>query len=117
MAYLNAQRLNRRITIQRRTELQDTYGQPELEWSNVCTVWAHARFQTGMGFVGQEMHAGGTEVSRPVASFRIRWRRDIAAGMRIVDEAGRLFDIRVVLPDAQDQRYIDLGCATGASDG
>jgi SPP1 family predicted phage head-tail adaptor len=117
VAYLNAQKLNRRITIQQRTDSQDTAGQPLLVWTDVCTVWAHVKFQSGMGFVSQEMFVGGNEVSRPVASIRIRWRDGIEPGMRVVDTAGRLFDIRVVLPDAQDHRYLDLGCATGASDG
>lgn len=117
MAYLNAQQLNRRIRLQRRAPGQDDLGQPVTDWETFATVWAYAKFQSGMGFVGQEMFAGGNEVSRPVASFRVRWRNDIEPSMRIVDQADRIYDIRVVLPDEQDHRYLDLGVATGASNG
>lgn len=117
MAYLNAQRLNRRIRLQRRVDGQDDLGQPLTDWETVATVWAYAKFQTGIGFVGQEVFAGGNEVSRPVASFRIRWRSGVVPAMRIVDQADRIYDIRVVLPDEQDHRYLDLGVATGASSG
>lgn len=114
--YLHAQKLNRRITIQRKTGEQDGLGQPLDDWIEVCQVWAAVRVQSGMGFVSQEMNVGGTEVSRTIASFRIRRRAGITAGMRAVHQ-GQPYDIRVVLPDLQDNRFVDLGVAVGASEG
>lgn len=116
MTYVNAQKLNRRITIERKATTQDTWGQPSTSWVEVASVHAQVKFITGAGFVGQEFFSGGLEVSRPIASFRIRKRDGIDAGMRISYD-GRYYDIKVVLPDEQDRRHIDLGVATGANNG
>ena len=82
----------------------------------MATVRANVRVQSGMGYVNNEMQAGGTEVSRTVVSYRIRKRTGVEAGMRVLD-GSTVYDIRVVLPDLEDNNYIDLGCATGANDG
>ena len=114
--YLNAQKLNRRVTIQKRSGIKDDFGQVVDIWVDVCQLWAHVKTVTGSGFLTQEFESGGTEVSRPTASFRVRKRNGITAGMRLVYQSVP-YDIRVVLPDLQDNRYMDLGCATGANQG
>lgn len=116
MAYTSAQKLNRRIRIERRSGAQDAAGQPLDEWVFVCRAWASILMQKGMGFVSQEAQAGGTEVSRTIGSFRIRRRDGIDAGMRVLHK-GVPYDIRVVLPDLQDNRFVDLGVAAGANKG
>jgi len=113
---LTAQQLNRRGTIQRRVSAQDSWGQPVEQWENVATVWMGIRFITGASIVSREQVAGGSEVSRPTAVIKLRYRSDLDAGMRVVS-GGVVYDIRVVLPDEQDRRYVDLGVATGASNG
>lgn len=114
--YLNAQKLNRRVTIQQKAGTQDTFGQLVDTWVDVCQLWANVKTITGTGFMTNEHNSGGTEVSRATASFRVRRRAGIVAGMRLVHQ-GVVYDIRAVLPDLQDNRYMDLGCATGENQG
>jgi SPP1 family predicted phage head-tail adaptor len=114
--YLNAQKLNRRVEIQRKVAGSDSWGQPTEQWVRVCKLWAHIKTITGSGFVNQEFVAGDIEVSRPTASVRVRKRDGITAGMRLVHGTTN-YDIKVVLPDLQDNRYMDIGVATGANQG
>lgn len=114
--FLSAQSLNRRGSIQRRVIVQDSAGQPAEQWETMATVWMAIRFITGAAFVNREQVAGGSEVSRPSAMIKIRHRTDVDAGMRVLS-GGVSYDIRAVLPDEQDRRYVDLGCVTGASSG
>lgn len=111
-----AQEFNRRIRIQRMTGGLDSWGQPVETWETFATVWAAVRTQTGMGFINNEFQAGGGEVSRATVSFRIHKRDNVTAGMRVLYQ-GEPYDIRAVLPDLKDNRYLDLGCAKGANDG
>lgn len=115
--YLQAQKLNRRITIQRKVGGQDSLGQPIESWVNVCQLWAHIKTISGSGFINQEFHDGGREVSRTTASIRVRKRDGITADMRVLLSDGTIYEIRVVLPDLQDNRYMDLGVAVGANRG
>jgi head-tail adaptor len=121
--YVQAQKLNRRIRIEQLTGEKDGWNATQKRWKLVCRRWAHPKTTTGMGFVNQEFATDGTEVSRAAVSWRIRRPESIVitAGMRVVYEAkGKptaYYDIRVVLPDLQDNRYIDLGCAIGANEG
>jgi len=120
-SYLKAQTLNRRITVQRKTTVKDAFGQTLNQWVDVCKLWAFGKSITGSGFVNQEFVTGGTEVSHATASFRVRRRAGIDASMRIVERrAGwptTYYDIKAVLPDLQDNRYMDIGVATGANEG
>jgi SPP1 family predicted phage head-tail adaptor len=116
MGNLNSRQYGRRVQIQRKATNRDGYGQPVIAWTTIVTVWAWPKVQSGMGYINHEMQAGGTEVSRTAISYRIRKRDDVVAGMRLVDR-GTVYDIRVVLPDLETKLYVDLGCATGASDG
>lgn len=116
MAYLKAQRLNRRVTIQRRAGGQDAAGQPLDNWVTYCKLWADFKTITGSGFVNQEFYSAQHEVSRTTASVRVRKRDGIEAGMRLLHN-GVVYDIRVVLPDLQDNRYMDIGVAVGANNG
>jgi SPP1 family predicted phage head-tail adaptor len=116
MGTLNSRSLTRQIALQRKSATRDAWGQLLNAWTTFATVRACPRVQSGMGYVNNEMQAGGTEVSRTTTSYRIRKRDDVVAGHRLLD-GSTVYDIRVVLPDLEDNNYIDLGCAVGASDG
>lgn len=124
--YVQAQKLNQRLTLQRLVPARDDWGQPQHEqWEDVFDFWGHIKTISGSGFVSQEFVAGGSEVSRATASIRTRKRdsatRNFDAGMRVIKRAGNrlvaIYEIRVVLPDMQDNRYVDLSVANGASNG
>lgn len=101
-----------RVTIQ---ELggRDDYGQPLPDgWVDVATrLRANIRTLTG-----REFATSGSEASEVTTSIRLRYRTGIQAGMRVV-HGDTIYDIRAVLPNEEDRRYVDLACATGANDG
>jgi SPP1 family predicted phage head-tail adaptor len=82
---------------------QDSAGQPTGAWPLVASVWGNVRNLSGM-----EAIRGGAEASLALSSVRIRYRADVAAGMRLVDGAVT-YHIQAVLPD-QRRRYADLVC-------
>lgn len=109
-------RLNQRVTLQRKVDGTDDWGQPTEAWVEVFTTWASIKTINGSGFVNQEFAAGDTEVSRATASIRMRFRDDIDAAMRVMYR-GKAYDIKVVLPDEVNREFVDLGVAVGANQG
>jgi SPP1 family predicted phage head-tail adaptor len=116
MGGIAAGTLNQRVTLQRKTVTQDSWGGAVESWSDVATVWANVRGFTGIGAISNEVQAGGSEVSRGKASIRIRIRSDVTHDMR-VQYRGKVYDIRDVCPNEEDRRYMDLVVAVGASNG
>lgn len=76
---MNARDLDQRVTLQRLQPGSDSVGQPLDAWTDVCTVWANCRQLTGA-----EAIRTGADVSTLRASWCIRWRAGIDAGMRLV---------------------------------
>lgn len=101
---MQAGRFNRRVTIQRQTETQDTGGQPLDVWVDVATVWADIRSPTGLGAIRADAQAQVVKTS-----IRIRLRTDIKAGMRAVFGA-TVYEIGAVLPDHAGREFVDLVC-------
>lgn len=94
--------LNRRVTIKAPPAAQDALGQPSGAWTTVATVWANIAFLSG----SQTIRAGA-DTSSAKASIRIRYRTNVAAGMR-VELGATVFNITAVLPDAGRKEYVDL---------
>lgn len=96
--------LNRRVTFQKMGETFDDFGQPVAGWMDHASAWANIRNLSGL-----ESIKAGADVSVVKTSIRIRYRKDITAGMRIV--AGTtIYDITAVLPDEQTRDRMDLSC-------
>jgi SPP1 family predicted phage head-tail adaptor len=114
--YVQAQKLNRRITVQRLVPGRDAEGQPNDTWVTHCKLWADINTVSGSAFVNQEFYVADREVSRPTASVRVRRRTDLVPDMRIL-LGTTVYDIRVILPDLQDNRFMDIGVTTGANRG
>lgn len=107
-------KLNRRVTIERRTQGADGAGQPVSSWVTVCTVWANVKGQTGKGAITTPQSGVAESIAK--YSVRIRRRDDIDAGMRVVI-GGRPWDIRLALPDEETQQWTDIVCEVGGNDG
>lgn len=91
-----AGQLDRRITIERRTSVQDpVYGTGTLTWETLATVWAQVR--DILPSRAEEV-ADNVSMSRRPARIRIRYRDDITSDMRI-DYGGR--KLRIVSGPAE----------------
>jgi SPP1 family predicted phage head-tail adaptor len=95
--------MNHRITLLRPPVGRDAAGQAFTEFSDVATIWADVRFQSGA-----EVLRANVEVSVKRATIRIRSRKDIDASWRIRYQ-GDEFDVKSVLPDA-DRAFAFLVC-------
>lgn len=103
---MQAGTLKDRINIQRKTGGHDEWNVPLPEgWENITAkpVWANVRHLSG-----SEMLKADKETSTVRASVRIRWRKGVTPGMRVVHD-GMTYDIEGVLPGGNRQ-HVDLVC-------
>jgi SPP1 family predicted phage head-tail adaptor len=106
--------LNKRVTIQRKSDAQDSFGQPGAgqaggDWVDVATVWAGIKDMTGRQYFASQaaQNPVQTEIS-------IRFREGIVPSMRVL-HGSDAYDIEAVL--GQDRRTLKLMCSRGVSDG
>lgn len=79
---MNAGKLNRRVTIQQRTETRDpTYNTVVVTWATLATVWAQV--QDMLPSRGEQI-ADGIDIARRPARVRMRYRTDVDTTMRLV---------------------------------
>lgn len=107
--------LNRSITIQAKQAGQDAAGQPVNTWTDVATVWANIKGETGMASIRKTLPRDGVAMSLDAYSFRIRFLTEIVAGMRVLYE-GATFDILQVRMDYAGRIWTDLVCEAGRFD-
>lgn len=83
--------LDRRVTIQQRTDTQDSYGEPIAAWADLAEVWAQVTPVRGVERLTAEQLT-----SDVTTRFRIRYRAGITEQMRLSYE-GRVYQIHAVL--------------------
>jgi SPP1 family predicted phage head-tail adaptor len=84
-----AQQFDRRITVSRRVETTDDLGTKDHTWSVHKILWA--KRVTGSG--GRQLFAAGQEHATVTDIFRVRYRTDLDATMRVTDEHGVHYDL------------------------
>ena len=100
-------RLDRRITIQQNTPVQDSVGQPIESWADLATVWAEV-IPVGGSEIFQARQVG----AETVAKFRIRYRGDVLRAMRVVYDSDN-YDIADVAEDRRfERRQFEIITAT-----
>lgn len=100
---MQAGKLNRRVTILRKSGTRSPSGQPLPDsWVELVKVWAGIAYASGLQTV-----KGGADVSLARASIRIRYRTDVAAGMR-VKHGSITYQVHAVLPDERGHEFVDL---------
>lgn len=87
---MRAGRLDRLVTIQSNAPTQSATGAALDSWSDLATVWA-ARLDGK----GREFFEAAQVKAEAATIYRIRWRDDVTAGMRILDGA-EIWDIQSV---------------------
>lgn len=85
---MRAGELDRRITIESRTESRSTTGAATYTWATLATVWAKVK-----PVRGQEYFAASQVNAQVDAIFTIRYRADITRTMRI-SYGGEYYDIQ-----------------------
>ena len=97
--------MNDKITIQAPPTTKNAGGQVVGNWTDVALgIWADVKHQTGA-----EVLRNGLPISIVRASIMVRTRVDINNTMRAVYK-GQNFDIKSVLPNDRDRRFMFLVC-------
>jgi SPP1 family predicted phage head-tail adaptor len=76
---MRSEKLDRRLIIQEPAETRDDYGQEVLTWSTFATVWAGVKLN-----IGKESFQTSERVKERVVDFKVRYRTDITANMRLL---------------------------------
>ena len=116
MSSLRAGQLNRRITLQRQSNVQDSYGGPVRTWLNVATIWADIQPLTGRELESAQRMA--SEVSHQIV---VRYQAIFAdtrqvAGYRALYRS-RIFNIHAALNDEERNVLVTLLASEGLDDG
>lgn len=99
-----AMTLNQRVEILAQAG-EDELGQPSpTGWEVVARPWANVRNLSG----AQAIKAGAV-TPQVQTSIRMRFRRDVLAGMRVRD-GDTLYAVQAVLPDQLRRQHVDLVC-------
>lgn len=96
--------MNDKITIQTPPTDKDAAGQIVGDWSSLPEVWADIKWPTGA-----EAVRNGLTTSTVQASMMVRARDDVDTTMRVLHK-GATYDIRAVLPNHRDRRFMSLVC-------
>lgn len=112
MSSLRAGQLNRRITLQRQSTVQDTFGGPVRTWLDVATVWADIQPLSGRELESAQRMA--SEVSHQI-TVRYQARLNdtrMVAGYRALYKA-RIFNIHAALNEDEGNVLITLLASEG----
>ncbi|MEC0242769.1 phage head closure protein [Paenibacillus dokdonensis] len=120
---LQANDLNRRITLQKKGRTEDEAGYPipgAKEWEDVIILWAKRE-----PLRGREFFAAAAAQAEGTVRYKIRYRSDISSDMRLTDgkkvvnevEMDRVYEITAVLDDVFDDRTETHILVTEASNG
>jgi len=85
---MQAGRLDRRLTILRRTLSRNSYGEQIESFDPLATVWAQK-----LDVTGREFFAAQKTLAENTTRFRIRWRDDLSVTDRI-SCGGHEYDIK-----------------------
>ena len=110
---MDSRELNKRVTIEQATQVKGASGGLTETWATVATVWAAVR-----NYSGNERRAttNGGQVAEARTEFRIHYRADVSAEMRILYN-GAIYNIRHVNNLFESNRWVILTCDTGVNDG
>lgn len=110
--------LDRRITIQRPTTLEDpVYGPQEGGWENVEPPRIPANKKDDLPGNTESTSAGGLRMSNSPARIRIRYRNDITSDMRVIvhDESDRIYQISSTPAEIGRREWLEFTVARYSS--
>lgn len=97
--------LNRRLTLLKEVRSQDASGEEVRTYEPHATCAASKKALTG-----RERHEAQQVAAEVDMEFRVRYRRDVVATMRVQDDDGNLFDVQAdgLDPDGMRRETIIL---------
>ncbi len=101
---MEAGKLRHQVTIKKPVETQNTYGEPEVRWQDVATVWAQVE-----PLRGREYFAAKQMVSEVEARITIRYRSDVTAKMK-VSKGTDDYLIETIINVMERNRELQLMC-------
>ncbi|RYF44377.1 MAG: head-tail adaptor protein [Comamonadaceae bacterium] len=101
---MKAGQLDQRVTLEAPTSEPGGWGQPEVTWTPVATVWASVEPISGREYVA--MLAAQSEV---IARIRIRWRPGITNAMRVL-HGDTVYNIKSVIDTRSARLELVLMC-------
>jgi SPP1 family predicted phage head-tail adaptor len=107
---MQAGSLNKRIKISQLvtgSPAVDAFGQPNTSWEELDTVWAAIEPITGREFWAQQQIQ-----SEITVKIRMRYRNDIAVGMK-AEYSGKVYTIKYVIDYQESHRELMLMCSEG----
>ena len=96
--------LRHRVTIQQKSVVRDTYGEEDVTWTDVATVWGSVEPLQGREFI--EAKQTQAEITTRI---RMRYRSGILPEMRAVWD-GHIYDIEAVIDVGGRKRELHLMC-------
>lgn len=107
---MRAGSLNKRITIYQLvtgSPSVDSFGQPNTSWEELDTVWAAVEPLSGREFWAQQ------QIQSEITSrIRIRYRSDVAVGMKIA-YSSRTYIIKYMIDNLEEHKELWLMCTDG----
>jgi SPP1 family predicted phage head-tail adaptor len=97
-------RLSKRVTVLRKTDEKDSFGQPLDEYLPVCTIWAAVE-----PLQGREFFSAMQENAEVTTRIRIRYREGIDRTM-IVRHGDIDFEILYIIHPELNKRELQLMC-------
>ena len=97
-------KLRERITIQAPTVTRSAYGDEEVTWTDIATIWAAVWPRSGKEYFTSQQWQAEANIQ-----IRIRFRKDINPGWRI-KHGNNLYDIKAVICPEYRRRDLDLMC-------
>lgn len=107
---LNSGKLNKRVLIQRSiagSPPVNEFGEPVVVWEDIDTVWGSIEPLTGREYWAQQQVQ-----SEITVRFRIRYRDDILAGMRVVYNTA-IYMIKSIIDPLEKHEELQLMCSEG----
>ncbi len=101
---MNAGKLRHQVTIKKPTETQNSYGEPEVRWQDIATVWAQVE-----PLRGREYFASKQTVAEIEARITIRYRSDVTAKMKVTKGADDYL-IETIINVMERNRELQLMC-------
>jgi len=99
---MRAGALDRRITFQKKSVSQNTFGELDETWAAYVTVWAareHLR--------GRELWSAKQVAAKIETRYRIRYRTDLDPTMRLID-GSRTYDIHSIREVGNRNQWLEV---------